>query len=47
MFWVFKLSFVVGILAFFGLGYFLKNWAFFSNFLVTLLGGKKFCDLSS
>jgi hypothetical protein len=42
MFWDFKLSFVVDILTFFGLGdflgYFLKKWAnFFSNLLFTLM----------
>jgi hypothetical protein len=42
MFWVFKLSFVVDILAFFDLatffGYSLKNWVnYFSYHLVTLV----------
>ncbi len=46
MFWGFKLSFVVDILAFFWLGnllgYLLKNLAiFFANLLVTLLPGKR------
>ncbi len=38
--WTFKMIFDEDILAFFGykidLGYFLKNWAIFSNHLVTL-----------
>jgi hypothetical protein len=42
MFWALKLSFVVDIFGLFRLedclGYFLKNWAFFSNPLVTLAG---------